>query len=40
MKKETSFQLGKLVQQIAHALKVYIVHNDRCKPHGARLSYK
>lgn len=40
MKKETSFQLGKLVQHIAPIMKVYIVHNDRCKPHGARLPYK
>lgn len=40
MKKETSFQFRKLVQHIAPTMKVYIVDNDRCEPHGARLSYK
>lgn len=40
MEKETSFQFRKLVQYIAPTMKVYIVDNDRCEPHGARLSYK
>jgi len=40
MKKETSFQFRKLVQHMAPVMKVYIVHNDRCNPHGARLYAK
>lgn len=40
MEKETSFQFKKLVQHIAPNMEVLIVDNDRCEPHGARLSYK
>lgn len=40
MKKSAAFQFRKLVRQIAPVMKVYIVHNDRCEPHGARLLAK
>lgn len=40
MEKEASFQFRKLVQRNAPIIKVLIVDNDRCEPHGARLSYK
>ncbi|WP_180240070.1 hypothetical protein [Enterobacter hormaechei] len=36
MEKETSFQFRKLIQQIAPNMKVFIVDNDRCEPHGTR----
>ena len=40
MEKEASFQFRKLVQHIAPTMKVYIVDNDRCETHGARLYAK
>lgn len=40
MKKSAAFHFVKLVRQIAAVMKMYIVHNARCEPHGVRLPHK